>query len=311
MKNIHLIQTEKPSKLVMSNQKELWFNSEISCKSGLAHPQHLYITSSEEIKEGDWLINIKLNNGEPFKKDFKYDSNDVWYKKIILTTDPDLIKGGVQAIDDEFLQWFVKNPGCEEVEVNKESRCCGRCDGINDLCYTDTCCDTHQTYGCEICYGERVKYKIIISKEKPKQEYNNLNYGGGFTEEDIKRVSLKQETLEEAAEKFRSNNPGTMQGGNNTKILNAFKNGAKWQQERSYSEEDINKIRELLVQGALTDMSCSSAIVEFDLIIKSLSQPKVFDVEVEMDFAHTDHVPGGFEYFPAITNNQIKITRIL
>lgn len=49
----------------------------------------------------------------------------------------------------------------------------------------------------------------------------------------------KKETLEEAAEKFRSNNPGTMQGGNNTKILNAFKNGAKWQQERSYSEEDL------------------------------------------------------------------------
>ena len=51
-----------------------------------------------------------------------------------------------------------------------------------------------------------------------------------------------KETLEEAAEKFRSNNPGTMQGGNNTKILNAFKNGAKWQQEQDknkYSEEDL------------------------------------------------------------------------
>ena len=43
---------------------------------------------------------------------------------------------------------------------------------------------------------------------------------------------IMTETLEEAAEKFRSNNPGTMQGGNNTKILNAFKNGAKWQQEQ-------------------------------------------------------------------------------
>ena len=48
-----------------------------------------------------------------------------------------------------------------------------------------------------------------------------------------------KETLEEAAEKFRSNNPGTMQGGNNTKILNAFIAGAKWQQERSYSEEEL------------------------------------------------------------------------
>ena len=51
-----------------------------------------------------------------------------------------------------------------------------------------------------------------------------------------------KETLEEAAEKFRSNNPGTMQGGNNTKILNAFKNGAKWQAERMYSEEEVLEI---------------------------------------------------------------------
>ena len=50
-----------------------------------------------------------------------------------------------------------------------------------------------------------------------------------------------EETLEQAAEKFRSNNHGTMQGGNNTKILNAFKNGAKWQAERMYSEEDMLK----------------------------------------------------------------------
>jgi len=50
---------------------------------------------------------------------------------------------------------------------------------------------------------------------------------------------MKQETLEEAAERFRSNNPGTMQGGNNTKILNAFIAGAKWQAERMYSEEEL------------------------------------------------------------------------
>jgi flavorubredoxin len=45
---------------------------------------------------------------------------DVWskkYCKIILTTDGDLIKDGVQSIDDEFLEWFVENPSCEEVEV--------------------------------------------------------------------------------------------------------------------------------------------------------------------------------------------------
>lgn len=55
----------------------------------------------------------------------------------------------------------------------------------------------------------------------------------------IPKEEPKQETLEEAAERFRSENPGTMQGGNNTKILNAFKKGAKWQQERSYSKEEV------------------------------------------------------------------------
>ena len=39
------------------------------------------------------------------------------FKKIILTTDGDLIKDGVQAPDDEFLQWFVENPSCEEAKV--------------------------------------------------------------------------------------------------------------------------------------------------------------------------------------------------
>ena len=39
------------------------------------------------------------------------------FKKIILTTDQDLIADGVQAIDDEFLEWFVKNPSCENIPI--------------------------------------------------------------------------------------------------------------------------------------------------------------------------------------------------
>jgi hypothetical protein len=68
---------------------------------------------------------------------------------------------------------------------------------------------------------------------KSKQDYKKMSKK--FTEiltiipDDVLIKYTQQETLEEAAEKFRSNNPGTMQGGNNTKILNAFKNGAKWQ----------------------------------------------------------------------------------
>ena len=60
--------------------------------------------------------------------------------KIILTTDPDLIKDGVQAIDDEFLHWFVKNPSCEWINVK------------------------YQYWEGKYTYG------IIIPKEEPKQE---------------------------------------------------------------------------------------------------------------------------------------------
>ena len=49
-----------------------------------------------------------------------------------------------------------------------------------------------------------------------------------------------KESIEEAAERFRSNNPGTSGGGNNTKILNAFKAGARWQSERMYSEQLVD-----------------------------------------------------------------------
>ena len=36
-----------------------------------------------------------------------------------------------------------------------KSRCCGMCDGVNDICVTDMICQKHSEEGCEICYGSR------------------------------------------------------------------------------------------------------------------------------------------------------------
>lgn len=36
-----------------------------------------------------------------------------------------------------------------------KSRCCGMCDGVNDICVSDMICDDHNIMGCESCYGER------------------------------------------------------------------------------------------------------------------------------------------------------------
>jgi hypothetical protein len=42
-----------------------------------------------------------------------------------------------------------------------------------------------------------------------------------------------------------------------------------------------------------------------------MDQPKSWEIEIEMDFVHTDHVEGGFEYFPKLTNGKIKILKLL
>ena len=142
MKNIHIIPTEKPSRLFKSFGK-LNIGDYITKRENLqVTNQHIYITSDEEIKDGDWMIR---GNEQPtlVTPNFFWDFG-VRYYKIILTTDQDLIADGVQTIDDEFLEWFVNNPSCEEVEIKKR--------------YSDFTVDPF------------VGYEIIILQEEPKQE---------------------------------------------------------------------------------------------------------------------------------------------
>ena len=79
--------------------------------------KELFITSDEEIKEDAWIYDVENNSVN--KLIFKHNET-AFDKKIILTTNQDLIADGVQAIDDEFLEWFVKNPTCEQVEVQND-----------------------------------------------------------------------------------------------------------------------------------------------------------------------------------------------
>jgi hypothetical protein len=122
MKNTHVLQTEKPSRLYkirLTENLQLLEKTYLISSDSLVITQNIYITSDEEIKEGDYWLNLDrndINNGELFD----IANMALSCKKIILTTDQDLIKDGVQAIDDEFLEWFVKNPSCEFVEFDKE-----------------------------------------------------------------------------------------------------------------------------------------------------------------------------------------------
>jgi len=208
MKTIHLIPTEKPSRLFIIDGKLYNYHKPQQGDGVNEINQNIYITSDEELVLGGYHFNSKYGD-EPQKTNQRdidskkyWEEEDYYITKIILTTDLDLIKDNVQAIDNEFLEWFVKNPSCESVEVEKES-ICARCHS-NDV---DECWSAKE---CSDGKYDKIRYKIIIPKEEPKQE-----------------------TLEEAAFHYSKNKINK-----NTSLLD-FTKGAKWQAERMFSEEDM------------------------------------------------------------------------
>lgn len=86
------------------------------------------------------------------------------------------------------------------------------------------------------------------------------------------REKIKQETLEEAAEKlYREypNNPLNKPEWHYNRDINCFRkrkafiNGAKWQAERMYSEEDINKLLDTLLQNNMCSVAGDELIKQF------------------------------------------------
>jgi hypothetical protein len=269
MKNIHVLPTNKPSRLSKDENDRIWLSINFEYGINDNNKQNIYITSDEEIKEGDWYCSP---NGIVSKHNGTEKLPDNW-NKIILTTDQDLIKDGVQAIDDEFLEWFVKNPSCEEAKVE----------------ITEISCIIPN-------FGDVDKYRIAIPKEEPKQLFTKgdkvlftgkmldeevidkvvtvfYTLGRGEVEDmsdimdeythiyrvwnkDLKHIQKeepKQETIEEAAEKYVNINVAK----NAAKLMykEHFIAGAKWQQQRSYSGEEAFN---LLMEFSSRDINSSS-----------------------------------------------------
>ena len=218
-------------------------------------------------------------------KDKWYLQSETGYKEILLSTNDSLIKDGVQAIDDEFLEFFIKNPSCERVEIVFNNR---GITGIEKILKTfgeykiiipkeEQCtCKEHDPYCCQI-HGN---CPTCVKKEEPKQlnsedfglpkfgtkEFNDLASGlfGGkpkqekltYTESAKKEERIsnsimmkrKQETVEDAAEKIYPHHKGLTTTASNRIMLRrcAWIKGAEWVQERMYSEEEVNDLLEML-----------------------------------------------------------------
>ena len=126
MKNLHVLPTDCPSRLRYNIKTRIWELNEFhKYHTDIKSTHNIYVTSEEHIKEGDWYLDTSMKSSdfavnkcdserlEIIVKQFKN-----LFKKIILTTDQKLISDGVQEIDDKFLEWFIKNPSCEEVAID-------------------------------------------------------------------------------------------------------------------------------------------------------------------------------------------------
>jgi hypothetical protein len=123
-RNLWLLPTDKPSILFKDDFDKYFISKNIDQEQNHFTPQNISITSDEEIKVGDYVLyhEDKISQVLGINIDeLKLDRGGVWRsscKKIILTTDQDLIQDSVQAIDDDFLEWFVNNPSCEFVDTS-------------------------------------------------------------------------------------------------------------------------------------------------------------------------------------------------
>jgi hypothetical protein len=272
MKNIHILKTDQPSRLIFNPshksfciQKELngmyindgkvsgadFWGLEKALNNGF-RPQYMYITSDEKIKEGDWYF----DGADLVHKKTKYNDSLVdgnkQAKKIILTTDGDLIKDGIQAIDDEFLEWFVKNPSCESVEIDFS------------------------------LVSGSFKYKIIIPQEEPKQDWycpkcQSYVSSESVTFEETHQTcntsviieESKQETLEEAAKNYATD----MSGDYYEDLSNSFKKGANYMAEKyGLMEIELNHTKTLLA-------SCEKALEDRDKKAERMhSEEEVLDL---------------------------------
>jgi hypothetical protein len=234
MKNIHLVSTDKPSRLVIDTiEHKLYYQPILHNKTVNVLPQNIYITSDEELVLGGYHFNSRYGD-EPQKTNQRdinsrkyWEEEDYYITKIILTDNKDLIKDSVQAINDEFLEWFVKNPSCEEVEVEKQMLC--------DYCGQEHC-DNLRCRG----YKDSVWYEIIISQEEPKQE----------TIEEVKdlaywRVNAKEDYIEVPISVLR--------------YITEL-------EERMYSEEEVKHIISEALQSALVTVDLEQWFEQFKKI---------------------------------------------
>lgn len=117
-----------------------------------------FLKEASELKEitfyvteiGCGIAGFKPEQIAPFFKE-ALDMRNVWLPQRFV----DILFKDFDAISDSFEVLSKIGTNLQDVNTIKKSRCCGRCDGVNDICVSDMICEEHKKMGCETCYEKR------------------------------------------------------------------------------------------------------------------------------------------------------------
>jgi hypothetical protein len=198
MGKIHLIKTSEPSDLLLciksyvENEGSYAENSDTigNFRIGVGkyvnksfyNHQQMYITDDSEIKEEDWCYNSITNK---IYRKLKGNLAFAYEYKIILTTDQELISDGIQVIDNKFLQWFINNSSCRNVDIEKEKITLG---GVAGTTYID------------------FKYNVVIPKDFKVFEVETRVSEVEYSEE-LRRLIKEFNLLNDKLNDYISKNP--------------------------------------------------------------------------------------------------------
>lgn len=138
MRNIYIVEDEKNKREYFIGKKDnkyFYLNHQMKT-GGVLKACHVYITSNEDILDGDAFI----ENGK-YVCPGSYNIKPVPHrtnKKIIMSDDPQLINDGVQELSYEFIKWLAENPNVEIIGIDSELKYFDK----NGFCVSGICFDT-------------------------------------------------------------------------------------------------------------------------------------------------------------------------
>ena len=183
MKNLHLLESKQPCRLhYYSHMHDLGLSKEpLQWKQG----RNIYITIGEKFVNDEYITDgIEIIKATSKLVDAQGLIDRRNWKKIVLTTDINLIKDGVEEISDKFLKWFIRNPKCELV-------------GVNSYCKHGDECPSKGAYDkqhlCHVAYNIRVATlpkKKVETFIKCYDKYNQLLKEGDYV--DVQKDGVHQ-----------------------------------------------------------------------------------------------------------------------